>query len=215
MGRRGLHCPPPSSPHSGGLTTPCPAGPNLGPSTSAGQCLEGASQCTAQGTGCTRSHQPEGRGAAGQRRLPGAPGQAMRENPARRPMPFHPCLSLPPGSLPQGSKEAWAAAADPPTDSGGRLAALTVRASKPGRQRLCPTPPWASRLLQGPAGLVQAGCFRSLEPAFDFRTRLLSGGSPSGRPHFFFQTAPRGFPGGTRLLLTLEDSEQGPSPPGR
>lgn len=52
------------SPHSGRPDHTLPRGPQpLGPSTSAGQCLEGAGQ-HARGHGCTlQSHQPEGRGA--------------------------------------------------------------------------------------------------------------------------------------------------------
>lgn len=59
--------------------------------------------------------------------------------------PPHPCLSSAPGSLPQGSKEAWHSHTRPLTAE-GRLAGtgLWSRREQAGRQRLCPTPPWAS-----------------------------------------------------------------------
>lgn len=60
------------------------------------------------------------------------------------------CLSSAPGSLPQGSKEAWHGHTHPLTAE-GRLAGTGLWSRREqagreqaGRQRLCPTPPWAS-----------------------------------------------------------------------
>lgn len=193
--------------------------------TSADQCLEGAGQGAAQHARGHGSHCRVISPRAVERGLEALlwsvrPGNEREPSHRLLLSPPRSCLSSAPRSLPRGSREAWHSHTRLLTAE-GRLAGTGPwsRREQDGRQCPCPMLPWASSpgFSRGPHGAGTSRLLSLLRARLSDRMdQAVLWRFPKWPSRTLFQTAPQTPPGGAaHILLILETSEQGPSPPGR